>query len=162
MSEALHVERQQVAVWVHVVTALCVGGALVSVIATPSGQGRWWAIIPALLLLAVYGMVTPMTVRVDSAEMRVDFGHFGWPRWRFPIAEIGHARVVEFSPLRDYGGWGIRWGRDSMCLNQRGNRGVRFRFAGRDYVVGSDDPARLLAALRLVGAGMAEDEPDRA
>jgi len=161
MSEALHVERQQVAAWVHVVVALCVGGSLVSMVAASPDGGRWWAVVPAALLVAIYGVFSPMTVRVESGEMTVDFGYFGRPRWRFPIAEIRDARVVEFSPLRQYGGWGIRAGRDSVCLNQRGNRGVRFGFLGRDYVIGSDDPARLLAALRTAGAGMAGDAPDQ-
>ncbi len=160
MTEALHVERQQVAAWVHVVVVLCVGGALVSVVATWSDEGHWWAVIPAAVIVAIYAMFSPMTVRVGVEEMRVDFGHLGWPRWRFPIADIRHARAVEFSPLRDYGGWGIRVGRDSMCLNQRGRRGVRFGFLGREYVVGSDDPARLLAALRTAGADVADDRPD--
>jgi len=38
-----------------------------------------------------------------------------------------------------------------MCLNQRGNRGVGFEFRGRRYIIGSEDPEVLLAAMHTAG-----------
>lgn len=57
----------------------------------------------------------------------------------------------QFSPLRDFGGWGIRTGRNGTCLNQRGSRGVAFEFRGRRYIIGSDYPEALLSAMHTVG-----------
>ncbi len=152
MNEPRHVERQTLAAWVHVALGLCLGGAVASALGARQGEDWWWGLIPIGLILVVYGVFSPMTVRVDGEEMIVTFGHFGWPRWRFMIREIRDARVVEFSPLRDYGGWGIRAGREGICLNQRGRRGVRFEHLGHSYLVGSDAPERLLAALAAAGA----------
>lgn len=41
--------------------------------------------------------------------------------------------------------------RKGMCLNQRGNRGVGFEFRGRRYIIGTDAPEALLAAMHTAG-----------
>ena len=150
MSE-LHVERQFFHWAVHVIIIASVGvGGVVAALA-PEPSARWAIAIAVLLCLAIYGVGSPMTVRVNSERVEVTFGHLGWPRWRFAIAEILQASVIEFSPLRDFGGWGIRTGRDGTCLNQRGDRGVAFEFRGRRYIIGSDHPEALLLAMHTVG-----------
>ena len=58
---------------------------------------------------------------------------------------------MTYSPLVEYGGWGIRgWGKN-VALNARGNRGVRLMLMdGRRVLVGSQRAEELAAAL---GAG---------
>ena len=147
----LHTERQSVAAWVHLVMIACVLPGTVAAILAEDPGARWTIAICVVIIVAVYGLFTPMTVRVDSERVAVDFGRFGWPRWRFPISEISSAETVEFAPLRDFGGWGIRRGKKGWCLNQRGSRGVRMDFAGRSYIIGSDDPEALLRAMQTAG-----------
>ena len=57
--------------------------------------------------------------------------------------------VVSYRPLADYGGWGIRSGRDGeRVLNARGNRGVRLDLAdGSRLLIGSQRPEALALAL---------------
>jgi len=150
----LHAERQHLAVWVHVLIIVTLGGGAVTTALMPAEAGRWWIIVPVIIGGAVYLMFTPMTVEIDAEAMHVRFGYLNWPRWVFPIDDIADARVVTFRPLRDYGGWGIRRGEEGYCLNERGDSGVRFEYLGRTYTIGSDDPERLLAALRTAGAGL--------
>jgi len=152
MNDAFHTERQQAAWWVHALVLACAGGSIVGTIATPADSSPWWIVVPTLLLIAIYGLFTPMTVEVSSEVMEVRFGRLGWPGWSFPVAEMEDARVVTFSPLRDFGGWGIRRGRDGFCLNERGTTGVRVVHAGSAYIIGSDAPEELLTALRTAGA----------
>ncbi len=156
MSGALHSEKQYAMWWVHAIVIVSIGAALATMIAAPEEAGGWWLIIPIVILLAIYGLFMPMTVEVSSDAVRVRFGHFGWPKWVFPIAEISDARVVTFRPIRDYGGWGIRRGEDGYCLNERGSEGVRFEHAGKTYTLGSDAPEQLLSALRTAGADVQE------
>lgn len=150
MTQVLHRERQHPAAWVHVVIVVAVGGAILSHFLTPEEASPWLMVIPGLILVAFYALFAPMSVEIDADAMHVRFGRIGWPHWVFPPDEVGDPRVVEFRPLIEYGGWGIRRGRGGYCLNQRGNRGVRFEHAGGTYTVGSDNPERLLAALRSV------------
>lgn len=156
MSPGFHRERQQMAAWVHVVVAVALAGSVAAVALIPAEESHWWIALPVLIGLGVYLLFTPMTVEVDVEAMHVRFGRLNWPRWVFPLREIEDVRVVTFRPLRDYGGWGIRRGSDGYCLNQRGDRGVRFEHAGGTYTVGSDNPERLLEALRTAGADIKE------
>ncbi|MCD6362157.1 MAG: hypothetical protein J7M38_14965 [Armatimonadetes bacterium] len=147
----MHTERQAFAAWVHLLLIVCVVLGIWVGLAAPNSAARWSILLSVGLVLVLYAMFTPMTVRVNSERLAVDFGFLGWPRWRFPIAEITSAEVLQFSPMRDFGGWGIKGGRLGMCLNQRGDRGVRIEFRGRRYVIGSDDPEALLQALHTAG-----------
>ena len=63
-------------------------------------------------------------------------------RWR---------KYRDVSPLRDFGGWGIRYGGDRICINASGSKGVEFtiRDAKRKYIIGSDDPEALVRAVQL-------------
>lgn len=148
----LHREQQSVGWWAHLLMVIIAASALATAMGLiPSGQGEIPAVVIPLGIVAfVYLVFTPMTVEIDRDELRVTFGRLGRPRWSFELEEIEDPRVVQFSPLWDYGGWGIRVRGHSTCLNQRGNCGVRFTYHGRDYVIGSDDPGRLMAALRAV------------
>ncbi|MCE5252662.1 MAG: DUF6141 family protein [Actinomycetia bacterium] len=74
---------------------------------------------------------------------------------RIPLVEVGHAECREYSPMREYGGWGIRVGRLSgRAYNASGNQGVQLIMRdGRRILVGSQRPEQLLAALRAAGLG---------
>ena len=54
-----------------------------------------------------------------------------------------------YRPLADYGGWGVRTGRDGeRVLNARGNRGVRLDLSdGTRLLVGSQRPEALAVAI---------------
>lgn len=66
------------------------------------------------------------------------------------------AVVREYSPLREYGGWGVRISRvNGRAYNAYGNRGVQLVVAGKDLIlVGSQRPEELLAALQTAGADL--------
>ena len=62
-------------------------------------------------------------------------------RKRFKLQEIAAAQAATYSPITEYGGWGIRgWGRNT-ALNARGNRGVRLTLQNGSHVlIGSQRP----------------------
>ena len=87
-----------------------------------------------------------MTTEVTPTEVRV---WFGWvPTYR-RVVSIGRHPALSTSssyrPIADYGGWGIRAGRDGeRVLNARGNRGVRLELAdGTRLLIGSQRPEEL-------------------
>lgn len=59
------------------------------------------------------------------------------------------AEVVDYRPLRDYGGWGLRWSPfKGAAVTVSGTRGVKVRTPkGRSVLVGSQHPEALAAAL---------------
>lgn len=97
--------------------------------------------------------VTPDLLRVHLRLLR---------RREIPLATIRSASSVEFRPLREYGGWGIRYNRSlGWAYTARGRRGVRLRLGdGKGFLVGSQRPDELLAA--LLEAGVAPAPPREA
>jgi hypothetical protein len=58
--------------------------------------------------------------------------------------------VRTYRPIRDYGGWGIRYGRNGKAYNVSGNRGVMLEFShGQKLLIGSQKPGDLANAIGL-------------
>jgi hypothetical protein len=101
------------------------------------------ALLGALLTLRLTTIVTK-----DSVSVRYGFLY----ETRVPLTEIALAEAVEYAPLREYGGWGIRGSRRRRAVNARGNQGVLLtRTDGTTLLVGSQRPRELLDALARAG-----------
>lgn len=98
---------------------------------------------PALLLVVglLFGSAR---VWVDERGLTVR-SPLGRPSWQVPLADIAEATVVDVRPLREFGGWGYRVGRD-------GRRGVVLR-GGAALEVVQGDGRRF--AVTVPGAGQA-------
>jgi hypothetical protein len=105
-----------------------------------------WLVAMALVANLLY-----MRTEVNDTEVTVSFG---WvlPLYQrhFRLEEIVSAESVSYSPLGEFGGWGIRgWGKN-VALNARGDRGVRLTLRdGSRVLVGSQRPDDLATAIRL-------------
>ncbi|HEX9287835.1 MAG TPA: hypothetical protein VF999_11275 [Thermoanaerobaculia bacterium] len=101
-----------------------------------------------VLLGALLSMRLTTTVTGDSISVRYGFLY----KTRVPLTEIALAEAVEYAPVREYGGWGIRGSRQRRALNARGNQGVLLtRIDGTTLLVGSQRPRELLNALAHAG-----------
>ncbi len=114
------------------------------------GQAPW---ISALLLALValfpllYG---GLRVLLTREAVTVRLGLLGLRVLRVKLTDITAVELREFSPLADFGGWGIRYGRGGVVAYfLSGNVGVQLTTArGRKYLLGSNHPDRLAAAIR--------------
>ena len=53
-----------------------------------------------------------------------------------------------YSPITEYGGWGIKWGSGGKAYNVSGNRGVQQEFTdGKRLLIGSQKPEQLDSAI---------------
>ena len=104
-----------------------------------------WAVagVALPLWLAVLRLVT----RVDERGVEVRF-HPPLSGRLFRLAEIERCEQVRYLPIREFSGWGIRWGgrRGDVAVELTLRRGYRF-------AVGSQHPDELEAAIlaRLPG-----------
>lgn len=101
---------------------------------------------PVMLLLA---NLLCLRTRVDDQALTAAFGYlFPLYHRRIPRSEIARAEAVTYSPLGEYGGWGIRGMGENTALNARGSRGVRLILRnGNRVLVGSQRAEELAAAL---------------
>lgn len=111
-----------------------------------------WIVALMLAVVALLGALLSLrlttTVRPDGVSVRYGFLY----RTRVPLSEITLAEAVQYAPVREYGGWGIRGSRRRRALNARGNQGVLLtRTDGTTLLVGSQRPRELLEALARAG-----------
>ena len=112
----------------------------------------------AWVLAIVFGLGFPAFVVVARLITEVRPGQLsvGLAPFRFKrisLQEIDSAEVREYSAMREFGGWGIRFSRYGRAYNAYGNRGVQLVLEGGSRIlIGTQRPAELLAALRLAGA----------
>ena len=110
---------------------------------TATWAGIEVAVIGLLLILPYGGL----RIAVTRRDITIRFGLFGFRVLRLEIRDIIGSEAVKFSPLKDFGGYGIRFNREMKAYYLKGDTGVKLTTAsGRKYLVGSDD-APLLAAV---------------
>jgi hypothetical protein len=70
-------------------------------------------------------------------------------KWiRYPFESIQAAESCKYNPIRDYGGWGIRYGLKGKAYNVSGNMGVLIKFsAGKTLLIGSKNHLELTSAI---------------
>jgi hypothetical protein len=105
------------------------------------------------ILLAMFGVALPLfflalrlIVEVRDDVLFVRFYPF---RSRIiPLSEIRHHEARTYRPIREYGGWGIRWGRGGRAYNVSGDRGVQLEFQnGKRLLIGSQRAEELAEAI---------------
>ncbi|MFH0915146.1 MAG: DUF6141 family protein [bacterium] len=99
----------------------------------------------------VFALVVRLITEVRPGLLWVRLIPFGSKR--ISTGEIERAQTREYSPLREFGGWGIRISRNGRAYNAYGNTGVQLVLTdGSRVLIGTQKPEELLDALRLAGA----------
>jgi hypothetical protein len=124
--------------------------------------GRDWGGDPApdavvWLLWAVFGVGFPVWMWTLGVRTGVDGSgvHVRWIafplRRDFPFADIARHEAVTYQPIREFGGWGWRRGRQGRVAHTvRGVEGVELELRdGRRVLIGSQRPQELAAAISL-------------
>nr|WP_321498781.1 DUF6141 family protein [uncultured Methanolobus sp.] len=101
-----------------------------------------------IAILAGMGIIFPifmlslrLEVVVRNSGLYVKFFPLHLSFRHFPFNEIISAEVISYRPLRDYGGWGIRYGRNSKAYSISGNKGLMLEFRnGKRLMLGSQEP----------------------
>jgi hypothetical protein len=98
-----------------------------------------------ILTLLVY--VRLMTVRLVTElrpeQLSVAMKGF-WRRIRIPVADIRAAAAVEYDPIREYRGYGVRMGPRGQAYIASGNQAVQLELRdGRKLLIGSQQPKEL-------------------
>jgi hypothetical protein len=139
--------------WITLITVI------LPVIMLAAAAVAWFSITWVSLILAVTGimMVFPyggMQTTVTRREISVRFGIIGLRVLRLKTEEIANIELAEFSPIADFGGYGIRFNREMSAYYMHGNRGIKLTTTkGKKYIIGSDNPEELYAVARTVVKG---------
>ncbi len=91
-----------------------------------------------------------LTTEVSSDGIYYRFFPFQLSFHKIRLEDLAKYEVRTYSPIKDYGGWGIRYGRRDKAYNVSGNRGVQLEFLNGDRLLfGSQQPEEFAKALSL-------------
>jgi len=110
------------------------------------GPISWGGLVVAAVAGLVYSLRLHTEVRADGIYIKMWPLH--WSFRRIPWSEIERYEAKQYKPLREFGGWGIRWAPGKLAYNVSGNRGVWIEQTnGREVLVGSQHPEEFVSAI---------------
>ena len=91
-------------------------------------------------------LITKLVVEVKNDHILIRY--FPFVTRRIPFTDIRHFQARTYSPLKEYGGWGIRgWG-NKIAYNVSGNQGVELTLNNEQKImIGSQRASELALAL---------------
>jgi hypothetical protein len=93
-----------------------------------------------------------LITRITDEGIYVRFIPFHFKDQFYPWDSIESAQVRTYSPLKEYGGWGIKYGFNGQgkVYNVSGNEGLQLVFkSGEKLLIGTQKPAEIQAAVCL-------------
>ena len=110
------------------------------------------AILGPLMILLGIGiswLFLRLKLHVEVREDGVHINFVPLARQTVPFRDIVSCEVRTYRPMREYGGWGVKYGRAGKAYNVSGNRGVQLKLSsGKGLLIGSQRPEELAQAIQ--------------
>jgi len=107
----------------------------------------WTGLLPVAIFSFLF-FVLQLRTQIDKQGIHYGFFPFRRNLKLIPWRDIQSCEVVQYNPLRDYGGWGYRFGRKGKALNIRGNKGIQIEFVGgKKLLIGTQKPQEAQRAI---------------
>ncbi len=113
----------------------------------------------AYFISFVVGMLLPilfwqmrLMTRITEEGIYVRFVPFHFKEQFYPWESIESAQVRTYSPLMEYGGWGIKYGFNGQgkVFNVAGDQGLQLVFkSGEKLLIGTQKPIEIQAFIRI-------------
>lgn len=101
-------------------------------------------IILLLILIALLFGFAKLTTMVDKAGIEYRFFPFHLKFQRIAWDKIDKFNVVTYHPIGDYGGWGIRSGKNGKAYNISGDKGLQIQLkTGKTLLIGTQNDVEL-------------------
>jgi hypothetical protein len=92
-----------------------------------------------------------LRIKVSEEGLHYQFFPFHFKSHTIKLEDIEKFKAMEYSPLKEYGGWGIKYGFKGKAYNVSGNKGVKiFLNNGTNIMFGSQKHLELAKALKQV------------
>lgn len=144
--------------WLYAILAFAFGEVLVISLwaekSTGETNARWGILIGggAIVLVAALLFFTRMNTRIDVNGIRVMYKPFVWGEKQWTWGEVQKAYVRQYSPLWEYGGWGVRYTiNNGKAYNVRGDFGLQLELTnGKKILLGTQQPDELKRVLQNI------------
>ena len=108
-----------------------------------------------LIIGLIFGLGFPiffykitLTTEVTSDGLYFRFFPLHLSFQKISLEDLKAYEAITYRPLKEYGGWGIRYGAKGKAYNISGNRGVQLELSsGKRILIGSQKPEELVGAI---------------
>ena len=105
-----------------------------------------WAIFGVLFPLLFFSLKLDTEVRSDG--LYVYFFPLQFQTQKISFEQIKSFDIREYSAMKEFGGYGIRYGKSGKAFNISGNRGVQLHFHdGKSLLIGSQRSEEFVMAI---------------
>lgn len=116
-----------------------------------SNTGLLIAFALSLLLLLLF-LTFRLETQIRANGIYVRFFPFERAFEHFPWDIVEKSFIRKYSPMREYGGWGMRFGAAGTAYNIAGDQGLQLELAdGKKLLIGTAQPLELAEALEKIG-----------
>ena len=148
-SEAIFAEEQQFdQIWLWVIMGIQLLVIMVPLVLT--GQSWWSMVIVFLAMVLSMAMLGSLKFNtwIDDEGVHYKMKLFHWRVRTISWDEIDQIHVREYSPIQEYGGWGIKYGKSGWAYNVRGKHGIQIlKKDGKRILLGTQKPEEAAAYL---------------
>lgn len=109
----------------------------------------WFVFGICFPIIALFFTKLIVEVRSDGVYIRYMPFHFRYKR--FLLKDIEHCESITYSPMKRFGGWGIRMNfHGEVAYILSGKKAIKLVVKSQSYVIGSRTPDELKKAIDLV------------
>ncbi|MQG18778.1 MAG: hypothetical protein FI687_03265 [SAR202 cluster bacterium] len=118
--------------------------------------------IIVVVIILIIGIGIPAFVQLVRLETTIQEQNLNVKYWpfhlkpiKFAIIDIKKAEAITYNPIKDYGGWGIRYGIKGKAYTLNGNKGVLLTFNNTQKIlIGSQNHKKLCASINEILGNM--------
>ena len=133
---------------IYAILAFMVLLAIIEYIVVPVGAKMAVSLIMSIILGLVATMLFGFNLETKIDAKNISLKIPVLLKTKIAVADIISAEQFSYSPLRDFGGWGIRYGKGGIMYNANGNQSVKLVMKdGKIIYIGTQKPDALIVAL---------------
>jgi hypothetical protein len=142
-------EKQQFNRWwiwtMLIVTVIAIGYGILSGKADPSSR---YSLLGGIIVIAVISSLlyfTHLETRIDEAGITLRFFPFQRVYYYVKWSEIQSIQLRKYKPIREYGGWGIRFSfTEGKAYTIKGDEGIQLVLnSGKKFLIGTQKTKEL-------------------
>ncbi|HSW57428.1 MAG TPA: DUF1648 domain-containing protein [Dehalococcoidales bacterium] len=142
--------QSQEPLWVKLVT-IAMPLVMLAVAAVMWFSQPWFSLLYIAIAVASSLLYGGLKTIVTRDKITVKLGLLGLRVLNLKTSEIISAEIMEFSPIKDFGGYGIRYNGKIWAYYFKGNRGVKITLNRKtQYLIGTNRPEQLLTVIKAV------------
>ena len=149
-NDVIFTEVQRFSLWCYLLLVCAIGfSAVITLCAVPPEQSivRSLGIGLSILFLVLF-LTLKLETKVCSDGLYVRFFPVHIRHKKYGAADLEQYYARTYKPMLEYGGWGIRFGKNGRAYNANGNKGVQLVLKnGKKLLIGSRKPDELVAAI---------------